>query len=280
MSGSHGFRRLIVALGHAGADPAMLRAATEFAELLRLDLHWVFVEDEAVLTLAELPFAREIRLPTHEWTPLAAGRLVEELRHAAGEARRLVEQAIGRRDIPTRFEVLRGDPERCIAGLCSAGDVVVVSRPAGAVGPVGVVRLETAAHQMPAAVLLLPGGLRLRRGPVAAVLRDDRDPALEAAARLALAGGNALLLLPAAGREAAIERAAALGVPRSRITTRPLAGFDADAAIAALGGAHEHLIVIARGSGAGSAAGIAQLAAARAVPVLVTEPPGAAPASD
>ena len=39
MSDTPSFRRLIVTLGHGGADPALLRNAAEFARLLGLDLH-------------------------------------------------------------------------------------------------------------------------------------------------------------------------------------------------------------------------------------------------
>ncbi len=90
--------RLILEVCHGAADAETLRAAVEFARLLGLDLHCLFIEDEAGLALAELPFARKIRLPTHEWSPLNAETIARELRQAASQMRRLLD------------EVLRGPP--------------------------------------------------------------------------------------------------------------------------------------------------------------------------
>ena len=67
------YRKVIVGLCHGAADAATMRTAAEFAQLLGLDLHCLFIEDEALLALAELPFAREIRLPTHTWSSTYCG---------------------------------------------------------------------------------------------------------------------------------------------------------------------------------------------------------------
>jgi hypothetical protein len=53
---------------------APLRAAAELAAVLEVDLHRPFVDDEALLALAEPPFAHELGLPSHEWQPVEAGR--------------------------------------------------------------------------------------------------------------------------------------------------------------------------------------------------------------
>ena len=272
------WRRLIVELD-AGTDPGALRAAAGFARLLGLHLHGVFVEDEAVLTLAELPFAREIRLPTHEWTPLASDRLAEELRHAADQVRQAMQQIVVALDVPNAFEVLRGDPVACIAGLCSTTDIVVVARRAASGTRIGGGRLPDAVHAMAASVLLLPGGLEERTGPVVAVLRDAADPALDVAARIAVeAGSELLILLPngsKASATAAIDRAVGIGVPRPGVASRTMAHGEADDAVAALGRVRERLIVVTRAaSGPGSTVEAARLAAARGAPVLVAESPG------
>ena len=61
-------RRVIVGLCYGAPDAETMRTAAEFAHLLSLNLHCLFIEDEALFALAELPFAREIRLPTHTWS--------------------------------------------------------------------------------------------------------------------------------------------------------------------------------------------------------------------
>lgn len=267
------YRRLIIELGHAGADARALRSAAEFARLLGLDLLGVFVEDEAVLTLAEHSFAREIRLPTHEWTPLAGERLAEELRHAADQARQAMQQVVAALGVPNMFEVLRGDPAACIAGLCAAGDIVVVT----ASGPVfGSVGRRRARHAVPASVLWLPAGLEARTGPVVAVVKDAADPALQVAARAAAESASSLLILLPAGQDAAlaacIDRAVGYGVPRARVTARAMAKDGAEAVASALGATPERLIVASRAAADEAAA--ARIAGERGVPVLLTEPPG------
>ena len=269
--------RLIVELSPAGTDPAALRSAAELARWLGLHLHGVFVEDEALLALAAFPFAREFRLPAHEWAPFAVDRLAEELRHAAEQARRVMQEVGVRLDVPNVFEVLRGDPATCIAGVCATTDIVVVMQP-GAGATADLARLSEAARGMRGSVLLLPSGVQVRSGPVVALLRDAEDSALDVAARVAATGEGALMILlpegPGDPGSVAVERAVALGLPRSRITLRRMPDAHADAALA---GVRERLLVVGRSeSGLGSAGETARMAAVRRVPVLVAEPPGLA----
>ena len=53
--------------GSGSVDRDTLRAAAEFARLLQLEMLGVFIEDRALLGLGALPFARELRLPGHDW---------------------------------------------------------------------------------------------------------------------------------------------------------------------------------------------------------------------
>src|SRR5262249_4454738 len=87
--------RLILDLYWASADERTITAAAEFARLMGLDLLGIYVEDEAVHALAALPFAREFRLPAHEWGAIESGRIADEFRHAAAGAERLLMRAAG-----------------------------------------------------------------------------------------------------------------------------------------------------------------------------------------
>jgi len=265
--------RLIVELSQAGADSAALRSAAELARWFGLHLHGVFVEDEALLALAEFPFAREFRLPTHDWAPFAADRLAGELRHAADQARRLMQDVVAQLDVPTVFEVMRGDPVSCIAGLCSASDIVVVMHAAtGAAAELS--RLLAPTQGVAGSVLVLPNRAAMRSGPVVALLRDAADPVLDEAARIAAAREDGLVILVPqdAPEPKVIERAVAAGMPRQRITLRHLAETGAAGAQAALSGIRERLVITARaGSGVDDAIEAAQLATVRGTPVLLVE---------
>lgn len=260
------FRRLLVPLGPSGADAAILRAAADFALLLSLDLHGVFVEDEALLIFAGLPFAREIRLPTHDWRPLAAERLAEELRHAAQQARRLLEETLASRAMTGAFAVLRGDPFGAVAALCTGSDIVVL----GAPGLAG-----WQAQCVPRAILVLPKDAPLRGGAVAVVLGDASDPALEVGCRIAAASGRDLLLLLPGGPESvrqAAGRVAEFGIEPQRIETRALADVSERSILDALGTGKECLIVLGPNAGLAAAEAAARIGAARETPVLAMNP--------
>lgn len=274
-------RRLVLELCHGCADAETMRAAAEFASLLGLDLHGLFIEDAAVLALADMPFAREICLPTHEWQRIDADRMAAELRHAAVEARRMLREIATTMGVPNAFEILRGDPAEMIAAVLSSGDVFAIAPPdaAGARLTLGFARLHEAAHGSMASVLLLPGGFGSRHGPVVAVLAGAVDPSLPPAARLAVRAREGLvLLLPEDGVELeheVVERAARLGVPRARITVRRLAGLQAADLLHALGHMRERLLVVTHdASPAGAVAEALSIAVDRGVPVLLVEPAG------
>ena len=102
--------RLILDLYWVSTDERTITAAAEFARLLGLDLLGIYVEDEAVHGLAELPFAREFRLPAHEWGVIEGERIAAEFRYAAMSAQRMLLRTAEALGVTSAFEVLRGDP--------------------------------------------------------------------------------------------------------------------------------------------------------------------------
>ena len=269
-------RRLIFDLCHGAADAETMRAAVEFAQLLGLDLHCLFIEDEAVLALAELPFAREIRLPTHEWSALNAETIARELRQAASQTRRLLDEILRRVGVASEFEVLRGDPAACIATVCQTGDIVIVAEPGPSIARAvyGVTRLHTAAYASAASILLLPAHNKPRRGHVVAVPTDAVDGSLEVACRIATAANEDVAVLASNDGLAkrVRERARILGLSPERITLLPIHSTRADDVLVALAGLHERLIVMTRPATASDdASGASRISAARGVPVLLVE---------
>lgn len=277
-------RRLILDLGQGAADPLALQMAADLAGWLGVDLHGLFIEDEAVLALAGLPFARELRLLTHEWTPLDADSIAAELRHAADEARRMLTGILAAARVPGGFEVRRGDPAACLAEISRAGDMVLLalSGSVSARPPQDAARTRAAmARGATSALLVLPARPRRRHGPVVVVPEGAADPALEIAARIAAATHEPLTILlrdPGAGTaEAARDRAAAFGVPRQRVALAGLAqpGIgSAEGVSVALAGHGGSLIVLGRAA-TGDGVEAAHLAAAHGVPVLLIEAPPA-----
>jgi hypothetical protein len=269
--------RLILDLYWSSTDQATITAAAEFARMMGLDLLGLYVEDEAVHALAALPFAREFRLPAHEWGAIDAGRMAGEFRAAAmGAQRRLIRTAAAF-GVSQAFEALRGDPTASLTARSRPGDIVVFAEPRGAGdrNSRSFIRLWQAALSSPAAVLLVPVRLSRRRGPVAAAVARADDPALRTAAGIARAAGEDLLLLiPARGhptRAEAVAAARALGLAERTIHTRVLPSRSAEGILHALADCPERMLVVERRLLAGSDEELFAIAARCGVPVLLLD---------
>lgn len=265
-------QRVLLDLCNVAADQNSIEAGAELARLLGLDLLGVFVEDEAVLGLAGLSFARELRLPAHQWTAMKTERLAAEFHEAARRVRRSFNAHCTRIGVASSFEVVRGDPAACIAALSRARDILVLGTPErGIERAVGSFqRAWRAALESEAHVLLLPAQIVRRGGPVATVIGNGSEDVPDLALRIALAARERLLLLvtpDAAGVTEALERSAgAAGLTRDQITIRTIRSGDPGSVIDALEGFGERLIVLARGTAAERPA---ILASARHVPILI-----------
>jgi hypothetical protein len=263
------FRRLVLELGHGGADPETMRRAALFARLLDAELHALFVEDETLLHASELPFAREISPLSYRWRPLLPDRLRVELRAAAEQARRRFEAAALSIGVERSFEIRRGDVALLIAETCVAGDIIVVSPPRGmGTGTThGFLRMRESARRSAVSELFLPPRVSRAHGLIVAVTSGAADPALAVARQVATAGNERLLILAPAGSDVASDAA-----------VRFFNGDTAQDVAAALADTTESLIVMTRNDqthndqthGANEATDLGPLlAAARGVPVLV-----------
>jgi hypothetical protein len=270
--------RVILHLRHGSAELVTIRAAAELAQMLGVALHGVFLQDAALPELATLPFIREFRLSTGSWQQLDRQRLAEEQRAAAAEARQLLDEAAAALGITRLFEIISGDPALFVAATSQAGDIIVVAQPRLPAERLvhATARWLEAAHGCAASVMLVPKVLARRTGPVATVVCAESDPALGVAARIAVAAGEALLLLIWGTPElakAAVEQARAAGLPSRRIVTRNVASVTPEDVVQGLGTGNERLVVLARGAcGTDNAAVSSHIAASRGVPVLVVEP--------
>jgi hypothetical protein len=264
------YRRVVVTV-REGTAPA-LRLAAELAQLLELELEGVFVEDEALLTLAALPFARELRLPGHTWQALDPARMLEDFQQAAERARQLLADAAARLGIASGFSVLRGDPAAA-AMRSGAGDILVLAASGSAHLPGMLPSAGEAAWHAHAGIMLVPPRIADRRGAIALAVAAASQVGLEIAAAIASRTAEGLLLIvPEQGiqpgaAEATLREA---GFPSSRIQRRRVWRLDAAeiAAVVRAGGAR--LLVLDRAGLPDNAPGfLARLMTEMGVPVLV-----------
>ena len=270
-----GYTRIVLQLHHGAGNPPLIRLAAELARALELELKGVFVEDAALLALADLPFARELRLPSYEWGSLDAGRLAAELGEAARRAGRLVSEAAAASGIASAFHVARGDPATHLTSLVEASDIVVIAEPYLPQERTveSFTRVFQTAYRSAAAVVLVPSGRMHRRGPVATAITSMADASLAIAAAIARrAEEDLLLLVPPSLAEHAQRAAQAVGLPTSRVRVQTIAAPGAGEIAGALAAAGARVVVLnRRGFGGRSAAVVLQIARASGVPVLALD---------
>ncbi|MGH7117523.1 MAG: hypothetical protein ACREFP_00765 [Acetobacteraceae bacterium] len=224
----HHYRRVLVMVreGHAEAPPFYL--AAELAHLLQVELEGIFVEDEALVFLSGLPFARELRLPGHTWQALDAAAMREHLRMAESEARRLLADAAARLGVPSTFSVERGDPYSALTEHARPEDILVLAEPgavrAGAFRRAG----RKIFRDRRSAVLLVPARQAERHGSIALLLPTGGPEVVAVAAAIAHASAEDVVLIVPEGAGAAAARAEAAlkeaGMPPARIKLRHVPG--------------------------------------------------------
>lgn len=102
-------RRILVALDTSMSSRAALESAAGIARQLGAELLGVFVEDLALVQLAALPLARELRIASASARALDPAAMQRSLEAQASQARSSLEQASRRFGLRASFRVARGD---------------------------------------------------------------------------------------------------------------------------------------------------------------------------
>ena len=271
----HSFRRLVLGLQPGAHDRAM-RLAVELADLLHLDLLGLFLEDTSLLDLAGIPFSREFRPLGGGWHTIDLDRLLHDFELAARSIERKFMGAAKRLPTGYQFEVARGSLARTFASVSRRDDIVMIVEPQSPAerATQQFSWLLEAAFKSAAAVMLVPPHIARSKGPVVAIAASAGDPSVRAAAAIALAGKEELVIVDTDGRDAddpdIRKLAVDTGLSIKHIAAGGLKLTDPTACALAFRQIQERLIVMTRGGFADQAA--SAIAAARRVPVLVVEP--------
>lgn len=270
----HSFRRLVLGLQSSAPDPAM-RLAVELAELLDLDLLGLFLEDASLRDLAGIPFAREFRLLGGGWHSFDLDRLMHDLDVAARGMERTFTQAVGSLSKRSQFEVMRGPVAEAITSISNTGDIVMIVEPTSAAERVSgqFSWLVEAAFRSAAAVMLVPSRIIRFKGPIVAVAMAGDFPTIAAAAAIAVAAKEKLIVIGPGGWDRENPRIAQLaaktGLTIQHVTAGDLSA-DSTACLKAMRHLQERLVVMTRLPFDGATA--SAVVTARQVPVLVIEP--------
>ena len=193
----HKIQRIIVPLDAISETRAAIETAAQLAVRWQARLHGVFVEDEDLLRLASLPFARQVSLGAGV-EPLTPEKAAQQLRASAETARRDLAAAAGRHHLRWSFEITRAISS-AEAIPAEEGDFIVAQAVSRPIGPhFSVASRWDHAIEPASGSLLLARAVASSGGAVVVVLRDC-EPAsarvLEAAAELAEIAGAALTVV-------------------------------------------------------------------------------------
>jgi hypothetical protein len=276
MSTEHySFRRLVLGL-QQGVHDRQMQLAVELADLLHLDLLGLFLEDTSLMELAGIPFSREFRPLGGGWHTIDIDRLSRDFELAARSIERKFLAAAKRLLTGYRFEVARGPMVKTLASVSRRDDIVMIVAPQSPAerATQQFSWLLEAAFRSAAAVMLVPPQITRTKGPVVAIAASAGDPSVRAAAAIALAAREELVVIDSDGYNTddpdLRKLAADTGLSIKHIAAAGLKLTDPAACALAFRQIQERLIVTTRGGFADQAA--SEIAAARRVPVLVVEP--------
>ncbi|MGA3293340.1 MAG: universal stress protein [Candidatus Acidiferrales bacterium] len=194
-------RRILVALDASSHSMAALAAAAELAARLEAELMGIFVEDVALLRLADSPYAREILYPSATEAPLSRASMEAKLRAQSERARKAMEAAAEHSQVQWSFRAVRGEVTQEVLAAAGGADLLAMGKVGWSFG--GEARMGSTAREAATSatpVLLLPeGGLP----PDARVLvhydgLPDGKRRLLAAAQLVRPGTGGITILLAA----------------------------------------------------------------------------------
>lgn len=267
-----------------GAHDRTMQLAVELANLLHLDLLGLFLEDTSLRDLGSMPFSRELRSLGGGWHAIDLDRLSHDVELAARSIERKFADAAKRlaTAYAYQFEVARGPMAETFASVSRSDDIVMIVEPRSPAERASqqFSWLLEGAFQSAAAVLLVPRNVARTRGSVVAIAKSFDDPSIQAAAAIALAAKEGLVVINVDGHEVEDPRirelAADTGLVIECIAAAGTGLADPASCALAFRQSQERLVVMTRGALAEEAA--STILAARRVPVLVIEPLGTAAA--
>jgi hypothetical protein len=262
------FRRAVLGLQARAPDRA-LQTAIKMADLFRLELLGLFIEDSDLRSLATMPFAREYHTLSGAWQAIDPHRLARDLALAAGSVERAFAEAARQSGIRSRFERVPGSAAKTIASISQRDDLIMIIQPDSPAErhTQQYSWLIDAAFGSAAAVMLVPTRVVRDAGPVVVIAASPDDRSLPVAAALAAATKENLVILeqpawPAAHGGAAGRRVGAHNLEIGRNALSGVAELSA-----ALGPVREQCLVVSQGTIVPST--IKGIVSARRVPVLV-----------
>ena len=152
--------RIVVGLDTSLIAREALSLAARLAASIDARLKGVFVEDENLLSLADLPFAREISF-SGEVRAVDPERMLRAMKAQAESARRTLARIASEAHVDWSFDVRRGRPLASLAASAGARDTLVIRSPGTGTREIGRT-VRAATREARADVLLVARGTGLK----------------------------------------------------------------------------------------------------------------------
>jgi len=201
-------RRILVALDSSPHSLAALQAAVDLAARMDAELLGLFVEDTALMRLAEVPYTREVLYFSVAGVPLTPASMESKLKAQSEQIRRALAAAAQHAHVAWSFRAVRGEVASEVLAAATEADLLALGRGGWSVGcrvRAGSTALEMAASTIP--VLLLPRDKVPEKAHLV-VYYDGSAAAqrgLQAAAELARTGMDGITVLAGSGNHFEME---------------------------------------------------------------------------
>lgn len=205
--------RIVIALDTASRVAPVIETGAALGAGLHAMLDALFVEDERLLRLAALPFARELGFPSARLRRIETADVERALRGQVDQVRTQLAAAAAALELPWQLSVQRGDVLRTAFGYASVADILVLGRSVAAAMPVAGQSAQT-------------GFPNLRRRAILTLFDGNAAGAKALAAAQALARvatGELVVLIPASGPapfRRLREQAAAIAAPGAPVPSQ------------------------------------------------------------
>jgi nucleotide-binding universal stress UspA family protein len=199
------YRRIMVQMDTSSHCRDMLDAAIDIAARLQADLNGVFVEDRDLISVGRLDFVREFSLSSSAARTLDDKTLDAQLKALASSARRRLENAGRRRNVPVGFRTVRENVSKNLENAAGDADLIIAEATGRLHSRAFRARMpgRALAHSSTRPTLLLKGGKSLSgRFAVVCDSIENARRCLAAAQRLPVEKDGGLVLIPCAGKAA------------------------------------------------------------------------------
>lgn len=187
MMGGVTFRRVVVGHGSVEGADILLDLAAGLAEIVQGQLVGLFVEETALVDLADLPFSQVVRAGSGTAQNFSRAALQEAFSEQASAFRQAIMHRARDFKISCDFDRTQGDLMIELSSRCEPGDIAVISAPTGGITAGDAVTMARGAMGQLNAVIVAPFETPNRHGPIVAINEGnvtDKSAAI-LAARLA-----------------------------------------------------------------------------------------------